>query len=258
MMMRNEANHKTRETFPMTTTNKVVFFPRKIRKKKESKEEEEDRGGTLSDDKKEKKEKKLSLRSLSLFSRCCQKLTKSSSSSSSFHHHRTYYALFFFPHKNYADERKKTSERRVETSTRTTRTSESDARRFRGRSRDFEENTSVFVGFAIFFRAETSPPNKRENEMQSLTQSSIVGRHGIVVKKNVRSSPTSRRTRGTAFRVKAEETSTSGTFSSRFEVISRVSDADPMTFGAARTRAKEKISLGQLRSVVSTRIRIRV
>ena len=75
--------------------------------------------------------------------------------------------------------------------------------------------------------------------MQSLTQSSIVGRHGIVVKKN-RSSPTSRRTRGTAFRVKAEETSTSGTFSSRFEVISRVSDADPMVFGAALTRAKEK------------------
>jgi hypothetical protein len=76
--------------------------------------------------------------------------------------------------------------------------------------------------------------------MQSLTQSSIVGRHGIVVKKKNRSSssPTSRRTRGTAFRVKAEETSTSGTFSSRFEVISRVSDADPMTFGAALTRAK--------------------
>mmetsp|Transcript_415 Transcript_415/g.1100 ORF Transcript_415/g.1100 Transcript_415/m.1100 type:complete len:153 (+) Transcript_415:370-828(+) len=47
--------------------------------------------------------------------------------------------------------------------------------------------------------------------MQSLTQSSIVGRHGIVVKKKNRSSsPTSRRTRGTAFRVKAEETSTSG------------------------------------------------
>ena len=38
--------------------------------------------------------------------------------------------------------------------------------------------------------------------------------------------------------MKAEETSTSGTFSSRFEVISRVSDADPMTFGAALTRAK--------------------
>ena len=61
------------------------------------------------------------------------------------------------------DEKKKTPERRVETSTRTTRTSETDARRFRERSRDFEHHQRPF-GFAIFFLELVQRENTQERD----------------------------------------------------------------------------------------------